>query len=134
MTFDIARMVENLSDLSTSPYLSNFPRFSRDDEAPSSAIVKEELIEIYAPAGKLGVVLEDSVADDGPPLVHNLRDASVLKNALLAGDRIIALDDDDVRNMSASKLSKMISQKRENETRKLSIIRTIPATGVAAEC
>jgi len=127
-------MVENLSDLSTSPYLSNFPRFSRDDEAPSSAIVKEELIEIYAPAGKLGVVLEDSVADDGPPLVHNLRDASVLKNALLAGDRIIALDDDDVRNMSASKLSKMISQKRENETRKLSIIRTIPATGVAAEC
>ena len=69
--------------------------------------------------------MEDSPTDEGPPLVHNVRDTSVLKNELHIGDRIIALDDEDVRQMTANKVSKMISRKMENATRKLSVIRSM---------
>ena len=114
--------------------------------------MREELIEIYAPAGKLGVLLEDSptpaspptddnndratsaaVTSVGPPLVHNVRETSVLKNELQVGDRIIALDDEDVRTMTANQVSKMISRKKEQATRKLSILRTMAATPAATD-
>lgn len=113
--------------------------------------MREELIEIYAPAGKLGVLLEDtptpaspptddsdsndraaSVTGVGPPIVHNVRDTSVLKKELQIGDRVIALDDEDVRAMTANQVSKMISRNKEQTTRKLSILRTMVATPPAA--
>lgn len=96
------------------------------DEEENNNTVREELIEIYAPAGKLGVILEESTLEGGgPPVVHGIRETSVLRNELLIGDRLIALDDEDVRKMPANKVSKMISKKMENATRKLSIIRTV---------
>ena len=78
---------------------------------------------IYAPAGKLGVILD--TPGDGPPIVHRIRPTSVLKDELQVGDRLIALDDEDVRHVSANKVSKLISRKMENATRKFSIIRTV---------
>lgn len=95
---------------------------SHDPES-TDAPIREELIEIYAPAGKLGVVLD--TPGDGPPTVHELRPNSVLKNELKVGDRVIAIDDEDVRRLSANKVSKIISRKMENPTRKFSIVRTI---------
>ena len=119
--------------------------------------MREELIEVYAPAGKLGVLLEDSpapasspgninannnnnneeaaavsaiaaaVTGVGPPLVYDIRETSVLKNELQKGDRIIALDDEDVREMTANQVSNMISWKKEQMTRKLTILRTMVA-------
>ena len=116
--------------------------------------MREELIEVYAPAGKLGVLLEDSpapasspgninannneqagavssiaaaVTGVGPPLVYDIRETSVLKNELQKGDRIIALDDEDVREMTANQVSNMISRKKEQMTRKLTILRTMVA-------
>lgn len=84
--------------------------------------VREELIDILAPAGKLGVVID--TPDDGAPVVHAIKDSSVIADKLQVGDKLVAVDDEDVRTMTAIKVSKLISRKSENPTRKLSIIRT----------
>jgi len=85
------------------------------------ANVREELIDIYAPAGKLGVVID--TPDDGAPVVHAIKDSSVIADKLQVGDKLVAVDDEDVRTMTAIKVSKLISRKSTNPTRKLSIIR-----------
>lgn len=95
-----------------------------DDQDETELEVREELIEIYAPAGKLGVVL-DTAPENGPPVVHELRSTSVLLGELQVGDRIIAIDDEDVRKLSANRVSKLISRKMENATRKFSIVRSV---------
>ncbi|CAB9518083.1 expressed unknown protein [Seminavis robusta] len=97
------------------------------DTAATTTTINEELIEIYAPAGRLGVVLD--TPGDGPPIVHEIRSTSVLREELQVGDRVIALDDEDVRMMSANKVSKIISRKMENSTRKFSIVRTVDPDG-----
>eukprot|EP00567_Pseudictyota_dubia_P009254 CAMPEP_0197436788 /NCGR_PEP_ID=MMETSP1175-20131217/4183_1 /TAXON_ID=1003142 /ORGANISM="Triceratium dubium, Strain CCMP147" /LENGTH=595 /DNA_ID=CAMNT_0042966169 /DNA_START=710 /DNA_END=2497 /DNA_ORIENTATION=- len=91
-------------------------------ELGGSSGVKEELIDIYAPPGKLGVVID--TPDDGPPVVHAIKDSSVISDQLKVGDKLVSVDDDDVRSMTAIKVSKIISRKSANPTRKLSIIRT----------
>jgi PDZ domain len=84
--------------------------------------VKEEIIEIDAPAGKLGVVID--TPDDGAPVVHAVKDSSVIADQICVGDKLIAVDDEDVRSMTAIKVSKLISKKSANPSRKLTIVRT----------
>jgi len=84
---------------------------------------REEKLEVFAPPGKLGVVID--TPNDGAPIVHAIKDSSVIANQLQVGDKLIAVDDDDVRSMTAIKVSKLISRKSANATRKLTIIRTI---------
>lgn len=88
-----------------------------------NANVREELIDIYAPPGKLGVVID--TPDDGAPVVHAVKDSSVIADKLQVGDKLVAVDDEDVRSMTAIKVSKLISRKSANVSRKLSIIRTV---------
>lgn len=85
--------------------------------------VREELIDIFAPPGKLGVVID--TPDDGAPVVHAIKDSSVIADKLQVGDKLVAVDDEDVRTMTAIKVSKLISRKSANATRKLSIVRTV---------
>jgi C-terminal processing protease CtpA/Prc len=85
---------------------------------------KEEIIIVNAPAGKLGVVID--TPDDGAPVVHAVKDTSVIADQVLVGDKLIAVDDDDVRSMTAIKVSKLISKKSANPNRKLTIVRTTP--------
>lgn len=87
-----------------------------------NAVVKEELIDIFAPPGKLGVVID--TPDDGAPVVHAVKDSSVIADKIHVGDKLVAVDDEDVRSMTAIKVSKLISRKSANPTRKLSIVRT----------
>jgi C-terminal processing protease CtpA/Prc len=84
--------------------------------------VKEELIHVFAPPGKLGVVID--TPDDGAPVVHAVKDSSVIADKIDVGDKLVAVDDEDVRAMTAIKVSKLISRKSANPSRKLSIIRT----------
>ena len=88
----------------------------------SSANVKEELLYIFAPPGKLGVVID--TPDDGAPVVHAVKDSSVIAGKINVGDKLVAVDDEDVRSMTAIKVSKLISRKSANPSRKLTIIRT----------
>jgi C-terminal processing protease CtpA/Prc len=82
----------------------------------------EQVLDIIAPAGKLGVVID--TPDDGAPVVHAVKDSSVIADQIQVGDKLIAVDDEDVRSMTAIKVSKLISKKSANPSRKLTIIRT----------
>jgi C-terminal processing protease CtpA/Prc len=88
----------------------------------SGAKVREEVIHVFAPAGKLGVVID--TPDDGAPVVHAIKDSSVIADKLQVGDKLVAVDDEDVRMMTAIKVSKLISRKSANPSRKLTIVRT----------
>jgi len=90
-------------------------------EGEGSSNVKEEVLEIDAPAGKLGVVID--TPDDGAPVVHAVKDSSVIADQICVGDKLIAVDDEDVRSMTAIKVSKLISKKSANPSRKLTIVR-----------
>ena len=85
--------------------------------------LREEVIDIYAPAGKLGVVID--TPDDGAPVIHAVKDTSPIANKVQVGDKLVAVDDEDVRSMTAIKVSKLISRKSNNASRKLTIIRHV---------
>jgi len=85
--------------------------------------VREELLDVYAPAGKLGVVID--TPDDGAPVVHAVKDSSPIAEKVQVGDKLVAVDDEDVRAMTAIKVSKLISRKSNNPSRKLTIIRHV---------
>jgi hypothetical protein len=96
--------------------------FESDDADRRRSNLKEEIIEVMAPAGKLGVVID--TPDEGAPVVHAVKDSSVIADQIQVGDKLIAVDDEDVRSMTAIKVSKLISKKSANPTRKLTIMRT----------
>jgi len=96
---------------------------ARYDSARAGA-GNEEVIHIFAPPGKLGVVID--TPDDGAPVVHAVKDTSVIADRIIVGDKLVAVDDEDVRSMTAIKVSKMISRKGANPSRKLTIVRTVP--------
>lgn len=96
--------------------------FSQDKYKEGNLSVQEEMIEVYAPPGKLGVVID--TPDEGAPVVHAIKDSSCIADQIKVGDKLIAVDDEDVRAMTAIKVSKMISRKSANPTRKLTIVRT----------
>ena len=83
------------------------------------------LLDNYAPAGKLGVVID--TPDDGAPVMHATikESSSVIADKLQVGDKLVAVvDDEDVRTMTAIKVSKLISRKSCNPATKLSVICT----------
>lgn len=90
---------------------------------PGGGESNEEVIHIFAPPGKLGVVID--TPDDGAPVVHAVKDTSVIADRIIVGDKLVAVDDEDVRSMTAIKVSKMISRKGANPSRKLTIVRTV---------
>ena len=83
--------------------------------------VREILMDVYAPAGKLGVIID--TPDDGAPMIHAIKEDSPIADKVRVGDKLVAIDDDDVRPMTAKKVSKLLSTKANNPSRKLTIIR-----------
>lgn len=100
-----------------------------DDDASFEALyrepksnAKQEILHIFAPSGKLGVVID--TPDDGAPVVHAVKESSVVFDKVQVGDKLVAVDDEDVRTMTAVKVSKLISRKSGNPSRKLTVLRT----------
>jgi C-terminal processing protease CtpA/Prc len=89
----------------------------------AAGATKDVVLNIFAPPGKLGVVID--TPDDGAPVVHAVKDTSVIADQINVGDKLIAVDDEDVRSMTAIKVSKLISRKSANPSRKLTIVRTV---------
>ena len=83
----------------------------------------EEVIDVYAPAGKLGVVID--TPNDDAPIVHAVKDSSPIANQVRVGDKLVAVDDEDVRALTAIKVSKLISKKSTQASRKLTVIRYV---------
>lgn len=100
--------------------------FSEDptyDEGMYDKSRREEMIDVYAPAGKLGVVID--TPNDGAPIVHAVKDSSPIATKIQVGDRLVAVDDQDVRKMTAIQVSKLISKKSVNASRKMTVIRYV---------
>ncbi len=83
--------------------------------------VCEILLDVYAPAGKLGVIID--TPDNGAPMIHAIKEDSPVADKVRVGDKLVAVDDKDVRAMTAAKVSKLISMKMNNPSRKFTIIR-----------
>lgn len=82
---------------------------------------QEERIEVDAPAGKLGVVIDTPVG--GVPLVHAIKDTSILADKVRVGDQLVSVDDIDTTQLSAIEVSKLISSRANNPSRVLVFIR-----------
>jgi C-terminal processing protease CtpA/Prc len=74
---------------------------------------------VKAPAGKLGVILDNP--DEGPPMIHSVKDTSVLLGQLNVGDRLIMIDDVDVRSFSPAQVVQLLSTKSSNPVRLLTM-------------
>ena len=92
---------------------------SNDDQeyVPESM---EEQFELEVPPGKLGMVID--TPNGSSPIVHAVKPESVLANKVLVGDRLLAVDGDDVTAMTAVQVSKLISLKSD-QTRALTFAR-----------
>ena len=81
------------------------------------------MIDVHAPKGKLGLVV-DAPDDALTPVVHAVKDSCPIRDEICVGDRLVAVDDVDVREMTAVEVSRLLSRKSGQERRKLTIIRT----------
>lgn len=101
---------------------ANVSLFTDDESFERMYGKSEERIEVVAPAGKLGVVIDTPLS--GNPMVHAIKDTSVLADKVNIGDRLVSVDGQDTTKMSAIKVSKLISSKAQTQ-RILVFTRTI---------
>jgi len=104
--------------------MENVSLFTDDDSFErmyAGKYEEEERVEVIAPAGKLGVVIDTPLS--GVPMVHAIKDSSVLSDQVKIGDKLISVDNQDTCQMSAIKVSKLISSKANNSKRVLVFLR-----------
>lgn len=99
--------------------------FSNDDQSFEQHLhpspLKEDIFDVIAPPGKLGVVID--TPDSGAPVVYNIKENCPIADQLRVGDKVVAVDGEDVRSMTAIKVSRLISEKSTNPERVFRIIR-----------
>jgi len=83
---------------------------------------EEEQIDVMAPPGKLGVVIDTPM--DGVPMVHAIKDSSVLADRIRIGDKLVEVDGEDTTEMSAIRVSKLIASKALNPQRHMVFLRS----------
>lgn len=108
---DISRISSAQEDLSLFEEDNSFDRMYGEDER----------IEVIAPPGKLGVVIDTPM--NGAPMVHAIKETSVLADRVRIGDRLISVDGQDTTEMSAIRVSKLISSKAMNAQRRMVFLR-----------
>jgi len=106
---------------------------TRDDTLMSKDIkshnenIGQQRIEIDAPSGKLGIVI-DSPGLNQAPMVHAIKETSVLSDILHVGDRIVAFNGEDTRTLTPIMLTKKISATFDMEDRRFVILRDAPTS------
>lgn len=85
---------------------------------------------VYGPAGRLGIVLDNP--DDNGPVVYVIKENSPLMDLMEVGDRLVAVDEVDVRRMTPTKASKLISKRSGNPMRKFTLVRRKSSSKAAA--
>jgi len=96
--------------------------FADDSSFEEQFIDPEERLDVVAPAGKLGMVID--TPNGGIPVVHAIKDTSVLVDQVRVGDRLLSVDGEDCTGMTAMQVSKLISLKSEKPARVLVFART----------
>lgn len=85
-----------------------------------------ERVTVVAPAGKLGIVIDNPGGD--VPIVHAVKETSVLNGKIKVGDFLLSVDEQDCRGMSAVAVSKLISSRSENPSRTFVLLRGAPTS------
>eukprot|EP00540_Astrosyne_radiata_P016877 CAMPEP_0116863510 /NCGR_PEP_ID=MMETSP0418-20121206/24271_1 /TAXON_ID=1158023 /ORGANISM="Astrosyne radiata, Strain 13vi08-1A" /LENGTH=666 /DNA_ID=CAMNT_0004498557 /DNA_START=19 /DNA_END=2019 /DNA_ORIENTATION=- len=96
--------------------------FSDDSSFEQQFVDFEGRFEIVAPTGKLGMVID--TPSGGVPIVHAIKETSVLADRVQVGDRLMSVDDEDTTGMTAMQVSRLISLKADNPSRVLVFSRT----------
>ena len=96
--------------------------FADDASFEEQFIDPEERFDVVAPAGKLGMVID--TPSGGIPVVHAIKDTSVLVDQVCVGDRLLSVDGEDCTGMTAMQVSKLISLKSEKPARVLVFARS----------
>ena len=74
--------------------------------------------DVQAPPGKLGIIIDTSSQG---PIIHSVKEGSVLEGLVFAGDLIVALDDEDTSDWSAHNLTRLVASKSKCE-RKITVL------------
>jgi len=77
---------------------------------------------IVAPPGKLGIILANKFDTKGT-VISGVRSSSVLADQIFPGDRIVAIDGEDVSRMTVSEITTIMARKNEFE-RVLAVLTT----------
>lgn len=86
----------------------------RNTNRTVTTITKRVKKTVEAPAGKLGIILANKTDSKGT-VVSGVRTTSVLFDKILPGDRIVAIDGEDVSRMSVSEITVIMSRKSDFE-------------------
>jgi hypothetical protein len=114
---------------SSSRKASSSSRGTSSSVTSSTSIVRRSKTTIVAPPGKLGIILANK-ADSKGTVVSGVRTSSVLVDRISPGDRIVAIDGEDVSRMTVSEITTIMSRKAEYE-RRLTVL-TIPKSGISS--
>ncbi len=114
---------------------SRASRTSRTNRTRSSthrtpSVSKRSKMTVIAPPGKLGIILANK-ADSKGTVVSGVRTSSVLAEKISPGDRIIAIDGEDVSLMTVSEITTIMARKSDFE-RQLTIMTTPKHLGLTS--
>ncbi|KAL7581629.1 hypothetical protein ACA910_022181 [Epithemia clementina (nom. ined.)] len=84
-----------------------------DQEAYLQGLEQRIEFEVVVPPGKLGMVVD--TPNGSSPVVHAIKPESVLSSKVMVGDRLTAVDGDDVTAMTAVQVSQLISLKADQK-------------------
>ena len=88
----------------------------------STSTARRSRISVMAPPGKLGIILANK-ADSKGTVVSGVRTSSVLAEKISPGDRIVAIDGEDVSLMTVSEITTIMARKADFE-RTLTVLTT----------
>ena len=100
-----------------------------------SSQLPEATFVIDAPKGKLGVVIDTPMlmSSSSPgktmPIVHAVKDSSPIADRIQVGDKLIAVDGEDVTSLNAIQVSKLLARKSGEEVRRLTVVRMMRGRG-----
>jgi len=80
-------------------------------------------LQIMAPPGNLGLVLDKFPGEEGPVYVRSLHPFSPLINRVQLKDKIIAIDGEDVQQFSPREVGKLLSRNRMSAQRRITVLR-----------
>ena len=95
---------------------------SRSSSRRTVAVARRNKVTIQAPSGKLGIILANK-ADSKGTVVSGVRSSSVLSEKISPGDRIVAIDGEDVSLMTVSEITTIMARKSDFE-RTLTVLTT----------
>mmetsp|Transcript_16374 Transcript_16374/g.35434 ORF Transcript_16374/g.35434 Transcript_16374/m.35434 type:complete len:439 (+) Transcript_16374:98-1414(+) len=109
---DVDLMMDNLPESSLSPVMATSPKTST------------VLFHIFAPPGKLGVIM-DTPPEGGNAYICHIKESCPIIDNIHLNDKVLMVDDEDVQMMNAANVSRLLARKSRQAHRKISVLREV---------